>query len=125
MLALTIRQPWAHAILHADKHVENRSWRPTLAPPFRIAVHAGKGYDANAYPGCPGRDALDLGAIVGEVDVVGFHHADQCRTGGPLGESLCSPWAMPDQWHWWLGDRVTYAEPIPAVGRLGLWEWQR
>lgn len=35
------------------------------------------------------------------------------------------PWAMPDQWHWWLGDRVTYAEPIPAVGRLGLWEWQR
>ncbi len=53
MLALTIRQPWAHAILHDGKHVENRSWRPTLAPPFRMAIHAGRGYDANAYPGCP------------------------------------------------------------------------
>jgi hypothetical protein len=24
---LTIRQPWAHAILHLGKDVENRSWR--------------------------------------------------------------------------------------------------
>jgi len=42
MLALTIRQPWAHAILHAGKHVENRSWRPTLAPPLVAAKQLGR-----------------------------------------------------------------------------------
>lgn len=118
MDALTIRQPWAHAILHGGKNVENRSWAPNRPAPFRLAIHAGKGYDAGAYDGAPGRDALDFGAVVGEVDVVGWHHADQC--GG-----LCSPWAMPGQWHWWLGDRTVYLEAVPAVGRLGLWEWCR
>lgn len=116
--ALTIRQPWAHAILHAGKNVENRSWKPNRVAPFRLAIHAGKGYDVGAYPNQPGRDALDLGAVIGEVDVVGWHHADQCGC-------ECSPWAMPDQWHWWLGDRIVYPEAEPAVGHLGLWEWVR
>ncbi len=31
MKALSIRQPWAWAILHAGKDVENRSWRPNGA----------------------------------------------------------------------------------------------
>jgi len=27
MKALSVRQPWAHAILHLGKRVENRDWR--------------------------------------------------------------------------------------------------
>ena len=43
MLALTIHQPWASAIVLGPKRVENRTWRPpaTLVGQ-RLAVHAGK-----------------------------------------------------------------------------------
>lgn len=46
MKALTLIQPWAWAIEHLGKRVENRTWAP---PPRlvgqRIAIHAGKKYD--------------------------------------------------------------------------------
>jgi len=65
-VALSIRQPWAHRILHGGKDVENRDW-PTR---FRgsVLIHAGKGVDAED------RDDLTadmaLGGIVGMVDIV-------------------------------------------------------
>lgn len=42
MKAISIRQPWAWAILHAGKRVENRDWRG--APSYRgpILIHAAK-----------------------------------------------------------------------------------
>ena len=38
MKALTIKQPWVHAILHEGKDIENRSWQRS----FRgwLAIHA-------------------------------------------------------------------------------------
>lgn len=42
MYAITIRQPWASAILAGVKTVENRSWRPPeRLMGERIAIHAG------------------------------------------------------------------------------------
>jgi len=43
--ALSIREPWASAIVHGEKRIENRTW----APPARyidtqIAIHAAKTY---------------------------------------------------------------------------------
>lgn len=41
--ALTIRQPWAGAIAHQTKRVENRSWKlPAKHHGARILIHAGK-----------------------------------------------------------------------------------
>ena len=49
MKALTVKQPWAWAIIHGGKDVENRSWMPNLGPRgMRIAIHAGKGWDKDA-----------------------------------------------------------------------------
>jgi hypothetical protein len=39
--ALSIRQPWAWAILHAGKDVENRTWAAGFRG--RFLIHAGKG----------------------------------------------------------------------------------
>lgn len=39
MRALSIRQPWAWAILHAGKDVENRTWRTSVRGP--VLIHAG------------------------------------------------------------------------------------
>jgi hypothetical protein len=39
MKALTVCQPWAWAIIHAPKRIENRTWRTSHRGP--LAVHAG------------------------------------------------------------------------------------
>ncbi|MBL8866467.1 MAG: ASCH domain-containing protein, partial [Planctomycetia bacterium] len=40
MLALSIHQPWAHAILHFGKSVENRTWSTSYRGP--LLIHAAK-----------------------------------------------------------------------------------
>ena len=41
---LTVRQPWASAIVHGPKRIENRDWKPTrktVPVPGWFAIHAG------------------------------------------------------------------------------------
>lgn len=114
MKALSIRQPWAWAILHAGKDVENRVWSTRYRG--LVALHAAKSIDADArrafmeqdYP-LPGFDAGSalLGAYVGTarlVDVV--TQSDSRWWQGPYG--------------FVLSDVVAFDKPIPATGRLGL-----
>lgn len=41
MRALSIRQPWAHLIIHGGKRIENRSWNTKHRGP--IFIHVAKG----------------------------------------------------------------------------------
>jgi hypothetical protein len=87
MKALSIRQPWAWAILHAGKDVENRDWRTDYRGP--VLIHAGKLCTEAEYDSCmafmhtislrhpfaaglriPRRETLSLGGIVGEAEIV-------------------------------------------------------
>jgi hypothetical protein len=44
MRAITLHAPWAWAIAHGPKRVENRTWKPPSALlGQRIAIHAGRG----------------------------------------------------------------------------------
>src|ERR1039458_10791672 len=67
MKALSIRQPWAWAILYAGKDIENRDWNdryPGLADAHRLVedemqedggsflIHAGKGMTRDEYDDC-------------------------------------------------------------------------
>jgi len=62
-IALSVRQPWAWAIIHAGKDIENRSWhavdRGTMRR-GRIAIHAAKGLTQQEY-----RDAADYMLAIG------------------------------------------------------------
>lgn len=121
MKALTVKAPWAWAIIHAGKDVENRTW----STKFRgtIAVHASagcltkywawaRGLMAAIGVEVPALDRLALGKVIGYVDVV-----DCVRDNS-------SPWAMPDHWHWVLTNPRA-CEPFPARGSLGLWNFTR
>ena len=70
MKALTIRQPWAWAIVYAGKDIENRSWKTKLRE--TIAVHAGLGFDRDVdLPRgvkLPAEEEIVRGAIIGVVD---------------------------------------------------------
>lgn len=74
MLALTIRQPWAHAILHLGKDIENRNWKTKYRGPFLI--HAGKMLDTSYYYHIGGlfpRDMdvenMEFGALLGVAHI--------------------------------------------------------
>jgi len=83
--ALSIRQPWAWAIIHAGKDIENRTWQATRhgLEEFdgRFAVHAAKGMTRDEYEStarfmasigvtCPPAKDLQRGGIIGFVELV-------------------------------------------------------
>ena len=80
--AIAIRQPYAWAIIHGGKDVENRNQRAALqfkpAIGERVLIHASKGMTAAEYENaaafmasigvrCPQREALQFGGVIGSV----------------------------------------------------------
>jgi hypothetical protein len=116
MKALTIKQPWVHAILHEGKDIENRSWQRN----FRgwLAIHASARPSTQAgFPRghhLPDLNALDYSAICGVARVVDIVTASR------------SKWfSRPDDgsvnFGWVLADATPLKNPIPCKGALGLW----
>ena len=122
MKALTIRLPFASLVALGYKPIENRS-QPTKFR-GRLAIHAGlqlappglrNGVDRLANMGhCPRLNATELptGVILGTVELV------------DVVQGLDSVWALPEMpWQWILANPVQFDVPVPATGRLGIWEW--
>ena len=126
-LALSVRQPWAWAILHGGKDVENRDWRrpnPGLTFRGRVALHASSGmtqdeYDAimpRSAPPIPPPHLLVRGAIIGHVtimDIIRDPNRDMIKSEwfhGPVGLMLHDPVAI---------------DPIPCAGALGFFAWRK
>ncbi len=123
--ALSVRQPWAWAIIHGGKDIENRSWQAVDRgdmQPLRIAIHASKGMTRDEYESahdfmrafgiqCPRPDELVRGAIIGSVTVTSIVKESE------------SPW--------FIGPRgLVLADPEPcpiiaASGMLGYFVWAR
>lgn len=123
-LALSVRQPWAWAIVHAGKNIENRSWQAVnhgLNVRGPICIHASKGMAKYEYEGaremmakigveCPPPHKLQRGGIIGHVKVVG------------VVREHTSPWFVGPR-----GLVLEDASPcmfIASVGQLGFFKWQ-
>lgn len=123
MRALTLKQPWASAIVRLGKDVENRRWAPAGRHlGTRIAVHAGSSMDrASALP----RDGLPSGAIVGSVELVGYvdsrTRASVNLTPEDVDVVLSSAWAEDSPFWWYVRAPLELIEPVPIKGSLGLW----
>lgn len=108
---LTVKQPWAWAILHADKDVENRS--RAINYRGRLLIHAGQRYapEGDEWLASLGLEApadLPTGCIIGSVQVVG-----STRRSG-------SRWAMGGFHHWLLEDPQPATTLVSCRGSLGL-----
>ena len=116
--ALTLRNPWARAITHHGKDVENRSWMPHDGV-HSLMVHAGKGWDRwpDSVPQVPAEEVA-TSAIVAVADL-----AWACNTSRYRDRVVCrcGPWAVAGQCHWRLRNVVVLAEPVPCDGAQGLW----
>lgn len=148
MKALTVQQPWAWAIMHGGKSIENRtqlwSYRGSLA------IHAGLRWsDRGARDPRVNRAIADrlsqtdkitenairiAGAILGTVELVDVHHdAGCCKPWGEHGEvettrsrSNRERYGTRDVshrtiTHLVLKDPRPLAVPIGCTGALGLW----
>lgn len=143
MKAITVRQPWAWAIIHGCKDIENRSQAWTYRGP--LAIHAGKEWSLSGqhsglvwsalkeygWPVGPyaaqRRGLFTFGAIIGVVDLIDVHHAEP--------DAVCcdSPWAESRYRDQVTGKEIgsvvhlvhenprPIAQPIVCPGRLGLW----
>lgn len=129
---MTVRQPWAWAIIHGGKDVENRV--RNIAGDYRgpVAIHAGLRFDDDG-PYTPevsralteqGMWSTELtrGAIIGVVDLVGVHFGPFAETWDVEAErnARCTPWADADRWHLELAHPRPLRTPVPFKGSLGL-----
>lgn len=130
MKVLTVRQPWAWAIVHGGKAVENRTWLTSYRGP--VAIHAGRGISMRGMRSQLVREAAFTttaavrtlrGVIIGVVELIDAHWAsDGCcdsdwaeyqvfledeRAPGPVA-------------HWLLTNPRPVDPPHPWRGQLGL-----
>lgn len=127
-LALSIRQPWAWAIISAGKDIENRDWSTRFRGP--VCIHAAKGMAEAEYNGfirtihavslsrpfpsgetVPSPAALARGGIIGTAEIVDCVEASESPWFfGRYGFVLCN--ARP-------------VEFIPVKGALGFFDWRK
>ncbi len=123
MRALSIRQPWAWAILHAGKDVENRAWKNAWAPSGELLLHAAKG--------CTAEELREAARTIEEVSGGRPPPLDQLARGGIVGafrvvravrqEHPTSRWAVPGLVHLHLA-QVRALPFVELPGQLGFFE---
>lgn len=121
MKILSLKQPWAHAIVSPlAKRIENRTWRTTHRGPFLL--HASKGCSsaylawslewmraAGVLVGELARDALPMGGIVGIARVVDV--LEPGSLGATTARDVDLRWWMRDQFGFVLAD----VRPLPFI----------
>jgi hypothetical protein len=141
MKVLTIQEPWLTAILHGGKRTENRSYRPHPSViGERIGLHASKKLapkwqwewslahgvyvqSNRTYLGCIAATAV----VVGYVRVTGFGaNREYDVTAAPKHyHPEVDTWLVKERGNigWILEDVQLLPEPIPALGKLQLWDY--
>ncbi|MCY4633351.1 MAG: ASCH domain-containing protein [Acidobacteria bacterium] len=130
--ALSVRQPWAWALLYGGKTIENRRWWTRHRG--RIWIHASERENrANVEEAvrlvaqsrkCDPRQVIEhyrehahRRAILGSMTLTDCCRLDELDRNDPLGSS---PWAD-GPWLWLVTDPVPLDDPWPTPGRLRLW----
>lgn len=125
--ALSIRQPWAWAIINAGKDIENRDWPTRFRGP--VAIHAAKGMTKAEFEGfidlarvylreghwkegawVPFPEDLQKGGIVGVAEIVDCVEASE------------SPWFFGR--YGFVLRNASAVKFIPVKGALGFFDWR-
>ena len=117
---LSVRQPWAWALLHG-KDVENRSWSHSYTGP--VILHASSTLPNEDYfrEDCDYveevtrllmPDEIPIGAVIGVIEIQ------------MIVSNSVSPWAADGQYHWCTKPIIELPEPVVSKGALKLY-WNR
>jgi hypothetical protein len=138
--AITLIQPWATLVAIGAKRLETRSWRTDYRGP--IAIHSSKRFTRAEQEICENRTfraalighRLVTGCIVATATLRGCFATPAAgvkRREYPFAGLVLPPDEpersfgdfSPGRYAWLLEDVRELAEPIPAKGSLGLWDW--
>lgn len=148
--ALTLLQPWAWAVFHAGKDVENRIWWANYRGPVWLtsSAHVSKTYFRNACAVlreragivAPAYEELVFGHVLGLVTIVdcilpgGVQSAGFVKPGTARRRFLAdgrldgtphplqpSRWHFDDQYGYVLKNVTPLAKPVPCEGSRRLW----
>jgi hypothetical protein len=131
MWAISVQQPFAWAIIHGGKNIENRIWQPKgIKPGDKLAIVASKTW----YPVYKDGREVRWKRIASDLKLSGvaiMPSGADFLLGGLIGtvtfqgvardKHLENVWAMEDQYHFLLGD----PQPLPfrpIRGQLGLYQ---
>lgn len=144
MKALTIQQPWASLIFTPNstseyfKMIETRSWKTAYRG--KIAIHAAKKQNPKLLQSLSTElrtifsDAgihsdedisnMPHGMVIGEVDIVDCVSIELLDGYRNKYEVAFGDWSS-GRYGWVIRNPILYKEPIPAVGKLSLWDWHK
>ncbi len=130
-LAISIRQPWAWAIIYAGKDIENRDWPTKFRGP--VCIHAAKGMTKDEYYYAN----RTIQHVVGAVDQawldrwLGVTAAPQrLNHGGIIGTAEIVDCVEASDSPWFFGRygfvlrNVRPVDFIPTKGALGFFDWR-
>lgn len=154
MKVISLLQPWASLVTCGCKHIETRSWATKYRGPLAIHVSARLGIDQlllvaqNEYfskalnlelhmPKAYYREALPTGKILAVTNLVDCIkipeptgndvrlHEDKTEAHVVLGsDEYVFGDFRPGRYAWVLWDIRLLSEPVPAKGKLGLWDFE-
>lgn len=127
--AISVRQPFASAIVFGGKDIENKLFEPRLIRPGdRFGIHVSRAWYGKTradldralaevrvlWPDMPGLGELARlqGHVIGHVHLDGFSRRGEHLRWAQRGERIR---------HWHLSDPAALDEPFVATGRLGVW----
>jgi hypothetical protein len=127
---LSVKNPWAYAILNLDKNIENRT--RSTAYRGRLYIHSSIMPDPNGIT-----RVLQIGSSLGRIYndltieemmanngyILGYADLYDCKNIKSI-EPSSNPWGEPNCVHWLLRNPVRLVKPIPAKGQLGVWKWE-
>jgi activating signal cointegrator 1 len=144
MKALTLTQPWATLVAIGAKRVETRSWSTSYRGP--LAIHAAKAlpwswseFNPTREPafaealgdlaplnnyGSPDLACLPRGVVVATCDLIDVVQIDAYLRVQLSEAELAFGDYSDGRLAWLLANVKQLDEPVPAKGRLGLWEWE-
>lgn len=124
MRGLSLSQPYAWAMLHAGKGLENREWLPAQEViGKRIALHAAKSFDDAGLQKLDALGIVDRPTQYVKSAIVGVGTVEYARSElDKVPEHLQKWWIdRPNNYGWIIANRIALAHPIPWDGQLGLW----
>jgi hypothetical protein len=114
--AISIKQPWVHAILREGKFIENRTWQTKHRGWIALHASANPQY-GDIYPRSmktPDFDALDYSAICGVARIVSIVTKSRSKWFNQPSRGYVN-------YGWVLADAKRLREPIKCKGALQLW----
>lgn len=128
---LSVRQPWAIAIMLFGKNIENRTWTTSYRGP--VAIHVSKVEPSDSeLSACAAIIAADRGISTSKAMALLLSEIDPRHYGCIIGgvhlismiernELTQSRWQQFGHYGFVFINQILFKQPIPVTGKLGLW----